>query len=151
VSSVSGDFSVGVEGLLIRGGELAQPVHEITIASTLQRMLLSMVAIGADVEWLPGVAAAQTIAIDGMSLSGSGWAPLTEAQLAAAGAPDFAGCLSEVPAFSLAPPLPSVAAFVFAGSELAPDEADEDSESDEVFSEAVDPAFAFFESRLSVL
>jgi PmbA protein len=71
VSSVSGDFSVGVEGLLIRGGELAQPVHEVTIASTLQRMLLSMVAIGADVEWLPGVAAAQTIAIDGMSLSGS--------------------------------------------------------------------------------
>ncbi len=60
VSSVSGDFSVGVEGLLIRGGQLAEPVHEVTIASTLQRMLLSIVAIGGDVEWLPGVAAAQT-------------------------------------------------------------------------------------------
>jgi PmbA protein len=71
VSSVSGDFSVGVEGLLVRGGELAQPVHEVTVASTLQRMLLSIVAIGNDVEWLPGVAAAQTIAIEGMSLSGS--------------------------------------------------------------------------------
>jgi PmbA protein len=71
VSSVSGDFSVGVEGLMIRGGELAEPVHEVTVASTLQRMLLSIVAIGNDVEWLPGVAAAQTLAIDGMSLSGS--------------------------------------------------------------------------------
>jgi PmbA protein len=71
VSSVSGDFSVGVEGLLIRGGQLAEPVHEVTIASTLQRMLLSIIAIGGDVEWLPGVAAAQTIAIEGMSLSGS--------------------------------------------------------------------------------
>jgi PmbA protein len=71
VNSVSGDFSVGVEGLLIRGGELAGPVHEVTIASTLQRMLLSLAVIGGDVEWLPGVAAAQTVAIDGMSLSGS--------------------------------------------------------------------------------
>ena len=71
VNSVSGDFSVGAEGLLIRGGELAGPVHEVTIASTLQRMLLSLVVIGGDVEWLPGVAAAQTVAIDGMSLSGS--------------------------------------------------------------------------------
>ena len=71
VNSVSGDFSVGVEGLLIRGGELAAPVQEVTIASTLQRMLMSLVVIGGDVEWLPGVAAAQTVAIDGMSLSGS--------------------------------------------------------------------------------
>jgi PmbA protein len=68
---VSGDFSVGVEGLLIKGGELAQPVHEVTIASTLQRMMLSLVLIGNDLEWLPGTAAAQTLAIEGMSLSGS--------------------------------------------------------------------------------
>ena len=71
VSSVSGDFSVGVEGLMLRGGALAEPVHEVTIASTLQRMLKSLVVIGGDVEWLPGVAAAQTLAIAGMSLSGS--------------------------------------------------------------------------------
>lgn len=70
VSSVSGDFSVGAEGLLIRDGELAEPVNEVTIASTLQRMLLSLVVIGGDVEWLPGVAASQTLAVDGMSLSG---------------------------------------------------------------------------------
>ncbi len=71
VNPVSGDFSVGAEGLMIRGGALAEPVREVTIASTLQRMLLSVLHIGSDVEWLPGVAAGQTVAIDGMALSGS--------------------------------------------------------------------------------
>ena len=31
---VSGDFSVGADGLMVRGGELAEPVREITIVST---------------------------------------------------------------------------------------------------------------------
>jgi PmbA protein len=71
VNPVSGDFSVGAEGLMVRGGELAEPVREVTVASTLQRMLQSVLHVGADVEWLPGVAAGQTLAIDGMSLSGA--------------------------------------------------------------------------------
>ncbi|HMD47264.1 MAG TPA: TldD/PmbA family protein [Acidimicrobiales bacterium] len=71
VSVVSGDFSVGAEGLLIRGGHLAQPVREITVASTLQRMLQSIQFIGADLEWLPGVAAGQTLAVGDMQISGS--------------------------------------------------------------------------------
>jgi PmbA protein len=71
VNPVSGDFSVGAEGLMVRGGVLAEPVREVTIASTLQRMLQSVLHIGSDVEWLPGVAAGQTLAIDGMALSGS--------------------------------------------------------------------------------
>ena len=71
VNTVSGDFSVGAEGLLVRDGQLAEPVREVTIASTLQRMLQSVVHVGADVEWLPGVAAGQTLVVDGMSLSGA--------------------------------------------------------------------------------
>ena len=35
VNPVSGDFSVGVTGLMIRDGQLAEPVREITVASTL--------------------------------------------------------------------------------------------------------------------
>jgi PmbA protein len=70
VNAVSGDFSVGAEGLMISGGTLAQPVREVTVASTLQRMLQSVVDIGADVRWLPGAAAGQTVAIADMSLSG---------------------------------------------------------------------------------
>ncbi len=71
VNPVSGDFSVGAEGLMVRDGVLAEPVREVTIASTLQRMLQSVLHIGSDVEWLPGVAAGQTLAIDGIALSGS--------------------------------------------------------------------------------
>ena len=70
VNPVSGDFSVGAEGLMIRGGALGQPVREVTVASTLQRMLQSIVAIGGDLRWLPGTAAGQTLAIAEMSLSG---------------------------------------------------------------------------------
>ena len=70
VNPVSGDFSVGAEGLMIRGGSLAEPVREVTVASSLQRMLQSVVGIGADLRWLPGVAAGQTLAIADMQLSG---------------------------------------------------------------------------------
>ncbi len=70
VNPISGDFSVGAEGLMIRDGKLAEPVREITVASTLQRMLLSLVAVGADLEWLPGIAAGQTLAVADMQISG---------------------------------------------------------------------------------
>jgi PmbA protein len=71
VNLVSGDISVGIEGLMIRNGQLAEPVREVTIASTLQRMLLDIVAIGDDIEWLPGGTGCPTIVIADLSLGGS--------------------------------------------------------------------------------
>jgi PmbA protein len=71
VNAVSGDFSVGAEGLMIRTGVFCEPVREVTVASTLQRMLQSVLHVGSDVEWLPGAAAGQTLAIGEMQLSGS--------------------------------------------------------------------------------
>jgi PmbA protein len=71
VNPVSGDFSVGAEGLIIRGGELAEPVREITIASTIQRMLQGIVAIGSDLERLPSSAAGLSLGIADMSMSGA--------------------------------------------------------------------------------
>ncbi len=71
VNPVSGDFSVGVTGLMIRDGQLAEPVREITVASTLQRMLLDVVYVGNDLEWLPGSAAGQTVAIENIAVSGT--------------------------------------------------------------------------------
>jgi PmbA protein len=71
VNPVSGDFSVGAEGLLIRGGALAGPVREITVASTLQRMLQGIVAVGSDIERLPSAAAGVTLAIADMSMGGA--------------------------------------------------------------------------------
>jgi PmbA protein len=71
VNPVSGDFSVGAEGVIVRRGCLAEPVREITIASTLQRMLHGVVAIGGDLERLPSSAAGLTLAIADVSLGGS--------------------------------------------------------------------------------
>ena len=71
VNLVSGDISVGVEGLMIRNGQLAEPVREVTIASTLQRMLLDISAIGDDLEWLPGGTGCPTIVVGEVSLSGT--------------------------------------------------------------------------------
>jgi PmbA protein len=71
VNPISGDFSVGAEGVLIRGGELAGPVRELTIASTIQRMLTGVVAVGSDLERLPSSAAGLTMAVADVSMSGA--------------------------------------------------------------------------------
>ena len=70
-SPVSGDFSVGAVGLMIRDGALAEPVREVTVASTLQRMLLDVAEIGSDQTWLPGSAAGVTLVIGDMQVSGA--------------------------------------------------------------------------------
>ncbi len=70
VNPVSGDFSVGVEGLVVRGGQLAEPIREATIASTLQRLLLDVSAAGGEREWTPGGTGAAALVIPGVMLSG---------------------------------------------------------------------------------
>ncbi len=70
VNPVSGDFSTGAEGLRIRDGELAEPIREFTVASTLQRMLLDVVAVGDDLTWLPMTAAGVTLVVDDVTVSG---------------------------------------------------------------------------------
>lgn len=70
VNLVSGDVSIGIEGLMVRDGALAEPVREVTIASTLPRMLLDIVAIGGDLEWRPGGTGCPTIVIADVALSG---------------------------------------------------------------------------------
>lgn len=71
VNPVSGDFSTGAEGLRIRDGELAEPIREITIASTLQKMLSDIEAIGNDTDWLPMSAAGVTVVIADVTMGGS--------------------------------------------------------------------------------
>ena len=71
VNPVSGDFSTGAEGLRIRNGELAEPIREITIASTLQRMLLDVMAVGSDLTWLPMSAAGVSLVVAEVTMSGA--------------------------------------------------------------------------------
>ncbi|MPY92126.1 MAG: hypothetical protein GEV08_03400 [Acidimicrobiia bacterium] len=70
VNPTSGDFSVGAEGLMIRGGELAEPVREVTVASTLQRLLGDVQAVGGELEWLPSGAGCATMVVAEVALSG---------------------------------------------------------------------------------
>jgi PmbA protein len=71
VNPISGDFSTGASGLLITNGQLGAPVREFTIASTLQRMLLDLIEVGGDVDWLPMRAAGVSLVIGDMTMSGA--------------------------------------------------------------------------------
>ena len=68
---ISGDFSVGAEGLMVRDGAFAEPVREITVASTLQRMLLDITEVGSDLTFLPGAVAGLTLLVGEMTMSGA--------------------------------------------------------------------------------
>jgi PmbA protein len=48
VNYVTGDYSRGAAGFWVENGEIAYPVHEITIAGNLKDMYTQVVAIGAD-------------------------------------------------------------------------------------------------------
>jgi PmbA protein len=50
---ISGDFSVGATGVLLKDGAPGQPVKEITIAAPMLDILKGVVAVGDDLRWLP--------------------------------------------------------------------------------------------------
>jgi len=69
VNIVTGDYSRGAVGLWIRNGELAFPVSEVTIAGTLQGMLMNLEAVGGDLEFR-GSMAAPTLVVAEMTVGG---------------------------------------------------------------------------------
>ncbi len=70
VNPTSGDFSVGADGLMIRNGQVAEPAREITLASTIQRLLTGVIAVGGELERLPSGSSMPWIVIDDVSLGG---------------------------------------------------------------------------------
>jgi PmbA protein len=73
VNPVSGVFSVGASGRMIRGGSLAEPVREFTIAGELVAMLGAVSAAGAAPRWVPfgGSVSTPPLLIAEMAISGS--------------------------------------------------------------------------------
>jgi PmbA protein len=73
VNPVTGVFSVGASGRMIRGGALAEPVREFTIAGELVAMLGAVSAAGADPRWVPfgGSVSTPPLLIAEMAISGS--------------------------------------------------------------------------------
>jgi PmbA protein len=69
VNIVTGDYSRGAAGIWIRDGELAFPVSEVTIASTLQEMLAGIVGIGNDLRFR-GSMESPTLMIGEMTVGG---------------------------------------------------------------------------------
>ena len=69
VNAVTGDYSRGAAGFWVEGGQIAFPVHEVTIAGNLRDMFRGIVAIGADV-YNQGSRSVGSVLIDRMKLAG---------------------------------------------------------------------------------
>jgi len=73
VNPVTGVFSVGASGRAIRGGELAEPVREFTVAGDLISLLGSVRAAGSEARWVPfgGSVSTPPLLIGEIAVSGS--------------------------------------------------------------------------------
>jgi PmbA protein len=66
---VTGDYSRGAAGIWIQDGELAFPVSEVTVASTLQEIFAGIVGIGNDLRFR-GSMESPTLMIREMTVGG---------------------------------------------------------------------------------
>ena len=73
VNPVTGVFSVGASGRIIRDGALAEPVREFTIAGELVAMLGAVSAAGAEPRWVPfgGSVSTPPLLVAALAISGS--------------------------------------------------------------------------------
>jgi PmbA protein len=69
VNGVTGDYSRGAAGFLIRDGALAEPVAEITIAGNLLEMFAHLTP-ASDLRFRRGTDA-PTVRVDGMTMAGA--------------------------------------------------------------------------------
>jgi PmbA protein len=73
VNPVTGRYSVGASGRAIRGGELAEPLREFTIAGDLLGTLAGVRTVGAESRWVPfgGSVRSSALLVDEMAIGGS--------------------------------------------------------------------------------
>ena len=69
-NAVSGDFSLGAKGFLIRNGKIDRPVNQITIAGNFFELLRNIRAVGSDLEFNTGRFSSPTLLVDGLSVAG---------------------------------------------------------------------------------
>ncbi len=69
VNGVTGDYSRGAAGFWVEGGELAYPVHEITIAGNLKDMFARLVAVGRDIDERGSIRVGSML-VDEMTIAG---------------------------------------------------------------------------------
>jgi PmbA protein len=70
VNYVTGDYSRGASGFWVENGQIAYPVHEITIAGNMKDMLMGIEAVGADT-YNMGAKSTGSILLNRMKVAGS--------------------------------------------------------------------------------
>ncbi|MFO1504983.1 MAG: metalloprotease PmbA [Steroidobacteraceae bacterium] len=70
VNGVTGDYSRGASGFWVEGGEIAYPVHEVTIAGNLRPMYQQVLALGDDVDTHGAIRTGSAL-VDGLTIAGS--------------------------------------------------------------------------------
>jgi PmbA protein len=71
VNTVTGDYSRGAAGFWVERGEIAHPVHEVTIAGNLKDLFREIQAVGSDVD-VRGTVRCGAVRVDGLTLAGGG-------------------------------------------------------------------------------
>lgn len=69
-NAVSGDFSLGAKGFLIRNGRIDHPVNQITIAGNFFELLRDIEQVGSDLEFGASCFASPTLMIRSLSVAG---------------------------------------------------------------------------------
>jgi PmbA protein len=69
VNGVTGDYSRGASGFWVENGELAYPVHEVTVAGNLRDMYQRIAGLGTDVDVL-GAIRCGSLLVEGMTIAG---------------------------------------------------------------------------------
>lgn len=69
-NAVSGDFSLGAKGFLIRNGRLDRPVNQITVAGNFFELLRDIEMVGSDLEFAAGCFASPTLMVRSLSVAG---------------------------------------------------------------------------------
>ncbi|MDP6436134.1 MAG: metalloprotease PmbA [Gammaproteobacteria bacterium] len=70
VNTVTGDYSRGATGFWVKDGEIAHPVHEVTIAGNLRDMYKGMLAIATDTDFRGGIHTGSAL-IDKVTIAGN--------------------------------------------------------------------------------
>ena len=70
VNGVTGDYSRGVVGYWVENGEIAYPVHEVTIAGNLRDLYRRITAIGNDQDLRSGIRCGSLL-VDSMTIAGA--------------------------------------------------------------------------------
>jgi len=70
VNTVTGDYSRGASGFWVENGEIAYPVHEVTVAGNLKDIYRGIVGIATDIDCRGGIRSGSML-IDQMSIAGN--------------------------------------------------------------------------------